>query len=86
MESYDIGRVIGEALMSFAVFVIFQAVIAKIPFRQPRYPASAIIAFLLAMFIIWVSPAPLEITIGAAALLVAACIWHFTRYGRAPKK
>lgn len=82
MDSFDFGRSFGSALMTFAIFVILQFVLAKIPAWRQKYMITAGIAFSLASVLLVASPAPSTVSATAGAIFVAACFWHFVRYGK----
>jgi Mg2+/Co2+ transporter CorB len=86
MGSFDLGRAIGAALMTFAIFVIVQFVLSKIPALSQRYAVTAGIAFVLAALLLVATPAPTDVAVATGALFLGACIWHAIRYRKAPPK
>jgi len=86
VESFDIGRAFGSALMTFAIFVIVQFVLAKIPALRQRYLVSAGIAAVLGVILLAATPAPVETMTLAFGMFFAACAWHFARYGKSASK
>lgn len=77
MDSFDIGRVLGASVMTFAMFVIVHYALSKIPGMKTRYAAMAGISFVLNALLLLASAAPIEIKLASFLLFVAACIAHY---------
>lgn len=83
MESFDWGRVFGQLLMTFALFVILGAALNKITGLSRRTWVAYVTSFVICASLLLSSSAPLEIVLVTLLLLSPLAFW---RYRAASKK
>lgn len=86
MESFDIARTFGSALMTFAIFVLIQFALSRIAALRSRYFVTAGVAIAVCVLLLSAGSAPTGVKLGAGALFLAACALHATRYRKSAIK
>ena len=86
MSSFEIGNVFGMFIMSFAIFVIVQFVLSKIPALRQRHAVTTGVAFSLSFLLLLPSGNSIVAIAVTVVLLAVACFWRFNDLVRRSKR